>query len=100
MKLFGGHEEGTAGQRVFFGLLGFGIILLVWILLTSGTDPAAAMDYYRRVLAVDPNHPVANFNLGVLMVHAGDPSGEDLIRRGIALQPNLASAVPPDIPLG
>jgi len=57
MKLFGGHEEGTAGQRVFFGLLGFGIILLVWILLTSGSDPImkpVALPSPLRVLQAFP----------------------------------------------
>ena len=31
------------------------------------------------------------------MVHNDQPSGRDFINRGIALQPNLAGALPPDI---
>ena len=39
MKLLGGAEEGTLFQKIFFGVLGMGLVLLVWILLTSGSDP-------------------------------------------------------------
>lgn len=57
MKLLGGHEEGTTSQRVFFGVVGFGIILFVWILLTSGSDPImkpVALPSPLRVLQAFP----------------------------------------------
>lgn len=39
MKLLGGAEEGTASQKLIFGLLGIGFVLLVWVSLTSGVNP-------------------------------------------------------------
>ena len=58
------------------------------------------MDLYRSVLAAQPDHPAANFNLGVLLCKAGDDSGKDLIRKAISLKPELANDVPPGISLG
>lgn len=39
MKLFGGAEGGTIGQKLFFGALGIGLVLVVWIALTMGAEP-------------------------------------------------------------
>lgn len=75
MKLFGGTEEGSTGQRLFFGLLGFGIILLVWVMLTSGSDPImkpVALPSPWRVLQAFPkllyeNNLIQNmgFSIGI-----------------------------------
>lgn len=39
MKFIGGIEEGSNVQKVIFGILGFAVVILVWIALTSGSDP-------------------------------------------------------------
>lgn len=39
MKLLGGAEEGTIAQKLFFGALGIGLVLITWIALTMGADP-------------------------------------------------------------
>ncbi len=39
MKFIGEASEGTFSQKLLFGVLGFGMVLLVWILLTSGAPP-------------------------------------------------------------
>ncbi|HQW02018.1 MAG TPA: ABC transporter permease subunit [Saprospiraceae bacterium] len=39
MKFIGGIEEGTSVQKVIFGILGFALVILGWIALTSGGDP-------------------------------------------------------------
>lgn len=39
MKLLGGIEEGTAVQKIVYGIIGLGLILAVWIALTAGEQP-------------------------------------------------------------
>ncbi|HZV45657.1 MAG TPA: ABC transporter permease subunit [Saprospiraceae bacterium] len=39
MKFLGGIEEGTATQKLFFGIAGVLFVLLIWTLLTMGADP-------------------------------------------------------------
>ncbi len=39
MKLIGGTDEGSNTQKLLFGGLGLGIVLLVWVFLTGGSDP-------------------------------------------------------------
>lgn len=39
MKLLGGTDEGSSLVRFVFGVLGVGIVLLIWILLTTGSEP-------------------------------------------------------------
>lgn len=68
--------------------------------LKAETDPAAAIDLSRRLIAVQPDNAVARFNLGVLLYKAGDESGKDLIREAVTAQPQLARQVPPDTTLG
>ena len=75
MKLLGGTEEGSTGQKLLFGLLGFGIILLVWVMLTSGSDPImkpVALPSPWRVLQAFPkllyeNNLIQNvgFSIGI-----------------------------------
>ena len=75
MKLLGGTEEGSTGQKLLFGLLGFGIILLVWVMLTSGSDPImkpVALPSPWRVLLAFPkllyeNNLIQNvgFSIGI-----------------------------------
>jgi NitT/TauT family transport system permease protein len=75
MKLIGGSDEGTAVQKFIFGAIGFGIILLVWILLTAGSDPImkpVALPSPLRVLQAFPkllyeNNLIQNvgFSIGI-----------------------------------
>jgi tetratricopeptide (TPR) repeat protein len=54
------------------------------------TDPSAAIDLYRRLLAVEPDHAAANLNLGVLLLEQGDAAeASGLIDRALALDPSL-----------
>lgn len=39
MKLVGGASEGTFSQKLLFGILGFVVVLIVWIALTAGAEP-------------------------------------------------------------
>ncbi len=39
MKLVGGASEGTISQKLFFGVVGFALVLMLWIALTSGATP-------------------------------------------------------------
>ena len=39
MKWIGGADEGSATQKLIFGLLGLGLVLLIWIALTAGANP-------------------------------------------------------------
>jgi NitT/TauT family transport system permease protein len=39
MKLIGGADEGTTAQKLFFGLLGIALVLVVWVALTAGANP-------------------------------------------------------------
>ena len=39
MNLLGGIDEGKPAVKLLFGLLGLGLILLIWLLLTSGETP-------------------------------------------------------------
>jgi ABC-type nitrate/sulfonate/bicarbonate transport system permease component len=39
MKLFGGADGGTIGQKLFFGALGIGLVIITWVALTMGSDP-------------------------------------------------------------
>jgi predicted O-linked N-acetylglucosamine transferase (SPINDLY family) len=54
---------------------------------------AEAQEIYRRVLALQPNHPDALHRLGMLMDHTGRPDAAvELIQRAIQLRPNLPGA--------
>lgn len=39
MKLLGGAEEGTVGQKLFYGVAGIVLVLMVWVFLTAGANP-------------------------------------------------------------
>jgi ABC-type nitrate/sulfonate/bicarbonate transport system permease component len=75
MKLLGGSDEGTVGQKFIFGLLGLGLVLLLWIIMTSGSDPImkpVALPSPLRVLQAFPkllyeNNLIQNigFSIGI-----------------------------------
>src|SRR5258706_6936483 len=39
MRFLGGTEEGSASQKLFFGILGIIITLGIWFLVTNGVNP-------------------------------------------------------------
>jgi ABC-type nitrate/sulfonate/bicarbonate transport system permease component len=39
MKLVGGASEGSLSQKLLFGILGFILVLVLWIALTAGAEP-------------------------------------------------------------
>ncbi len=39
MKLLGGIEESTTVQKILYGIIGVSAVLLLWVGLTSGTEP-------------------------------------------------------------
>jgi len=39
MKLLGGTDEGSPGIKLLFAILGAAIVLTIWVLLTSGSQP-------------------------------------------------------------
>lgn len=66
----------------------------------ADTDPTRAMALYRHVLELKPENEAAKFNLGVLMVRAGDENGKKLIGEVVAADPAFGQRVPADIQLG
>jgi tetratricopeptide (TPR) repeat protein len=58
--------------------------------LRAATDPTAAIDLYRRVLAVAPDHAGASMNLGLLLLERGESTeASALIDRALTLDPSL-----------
>jgi tetratricopeptide (TPR) repeat protein len=58
--------------------------------LRAELSPTAAIDLYRSVLAIEPDHPAANLNLGLLLLEQGDAvEGSSMIDRALALDPSL-----------
>jgi tetratricopeptide (TPR) repeat protein len=59
----------------------------------EASDPAAAMEAYRRTLEVEPRHPDAHLNLGRLLHEAGElEAAETHYRAAADLAPNDAGA--------
>jgi hypothetical protein len=66
--------------------------------LEAPTDPAGAIEFYKRDLGVDPRNASANFNLGVLLIRQGETALGDLyLETGLSLNPSLRSSIPPGI---
>jgi Tfp pilus assembly protein PilF len=59
-------------------------------------DPALAIFYYRRIVAIKPNSPTAFLNLGLLQAATGWPRKSVLksLRQAIALDPGLRADIP------
>jgi Flp pilus assembly protein TadD len=59
-------------------------------------DPALAIFYYRRIVAIKPNSPTAFLNLGLLQAATGWPRKSVLksLRRALALDPSLRADIP------
>lgn len=47
-------------------------------------QPEAAAPLLRQVLAIDPHHAAANFNLGAFLLKSGDAEGEQFLERAVA----------------
>ncbi len=47
-------------------------------------QPEAAAPLLRQVLAIDPHHAAANFNLGAFLLKSGDTEGEQFLERAVA----------------
>jgi Tfp pilus assembly protein PilF len=64
--------------------------------LVAPKDPALAIFYYHRILAIRPNSPTALLNLGLLEATTGYPHRVVFrsLRRAVALDPGLRSNVP------
>lgn len=68
-------------------------------ILTESSDLGAAVELYRRDLAVKPDDAPAYMRLGFALQHLGeDKEGERMLAKGIALDPSLAEATPPTYP--
>lgn len=55
-----------------------------WLAQAQGESPDAAEALYQRVIALDPNHPSANHQLGMLELRLGRPGA--LVRLATALK--------------
>lgn len=65
-------------------------------ILTEGADLAAAADLYRRVLAVKPEDAATYMRLGFALEELGeDQEAEEMLARGIELDPAMADVEPP-----
>src|SRR5690606_35425193 len=42
MRCIGNPDEGTAAQKLIWALIGLGVVLAAWVLVTSGEDPMVA----------------------------------------------------------
>jgi Tfp pilus assembly protein PilF len=64
--------------------------------LVASHDPATAIFYYRRIVAIKPNSPTAFLNLGLLQAATGWPRKSVLksLRRAVALDPSLRADIP------
>jgi Tfp pilus assembly protein PilF len=66
-------------------------------LMVAPRDPALAIFYYHRIIAIKPNSSTALLNLGLLEAANRYPRRIVLstLRRAVALDPSLRSDVPP-----
>lgn len=61
----------------------------------ASRDPAAAITMLRKLLALDPNDPSAEFNLGYILESQGHKAaGEAFLVKAIAADPSLRAKVP------
>jgi Flp pilus assembly protein TadD len=65
-------------------------------ILTEPSDLHAAVALYRRDIAVKPDDAPAYMRLGFALKHLGqDEEADQLLQRGVQLDPSLAGAAPP-----
>jgi Tfp pilus assembly protein PilF len=64
--------------------------------LIAPRDPALAIYYYRRIVAIKPNASTAFLNLGLLQAATGWPRKTVLtsLRRAVSLDPRLRANIP------
>ena len=64
--------------------------------LVASRDPASAIFYYRRIVAIKPNSPTAFLNLGLLQAATGWPRKSWLrsLRQAVSLDPRLRAQIP------
>lgn len=70
-------------------------------ILTEASDLEAAADFYRRVLELEPDDAPTHMRLGFLLQHQGETAeGQELLDRGIELDPSMANVPAPTYPPG
>lgn len=63
--------------------------------LNTSTNPQTAINFYNRLLAINPNDPNVLFNLGLLLIGGGHTTqGEADVQKAVALNPALRKRVP------
>ncbi len=77
MKFLGGTDEASISVKVFFGILGFVLVLLVWISLTSGITPIVTSGILPSPMRVLTSFG-SLFNQNELLKNAGFSIGENL----------------------
>jgi hypothetical protein len=87
-------------QRALFLDPQFTSALYNLAVMEAPTEPAKAVDLYRRILRIKPGDANSEFNLGLLLVHSGqNTQGEQFLHAAVIADPSLAARVPPGITL-
>lgn len=92
-------DEATAVQRYTTALThnkDFSPAIYNLAILTESSDLEAAVELYRREIAVKPDDAAAHMRLGFALRHLGqDAEAEQLLQQGIELDPSMAGVQAP-----
>jgi Flp pilus assembly protein TadD len=65
-------------------------------ILTESSDLSASVELYRREISVKPDDSAAYMRLGFALRHLGqEPEAEQMLQKGIELDPSMADVTPP-----
>jgi Flp pilus assembly protein TadD len=88
----------TEYQQAFFLNPRFAPALFNLAILTTPTSPSKAIALYRQILTIKPGDANTEFNLGILLVRAGQSvEGQAMLENAIHTSPSLRSSLPTGI---